>query len=93
MASIEIIPPPYKPHCETHEALQEIILTTSNNICWFKKLGSWTVGLLSLLITITFPTVVAFFVYTARMETRLTLIEQTVHQHIVEVQRQQDKHK
>ena len=79
----------FKPHCETHDALQEIIVTTSNNIAWFKKLGSWTVGLLGLLITITFPTVVAFFVYTARMETRLTVLEQIVTHHIIEVERKQ----
>ena len=81
----------YKSHCTTHNSLQDIIMNTANNMGWVKKIGSTIVGLLAAILTITLPSVIVFFVYIAKVDTRLTVLEKTVEQHIAMINTKKDK--
>lgn len=69
-------------HCETHDDIKGAIDIANSNQEWFQKIGKVIVGLLSTILVLVIPALITFFVYIARIETRVSLMEQSLKSHI-----------
>lgn len=68
--------------CNSHAAMQELVTITANNSGWFKTVGKVIIGMMGGLFAIIIPSLITFFVYISHLETRLTVLEQKLTNHI-----------
>ena len=68
--------------CPSHASMSELVTITANNTGWFKTIGKVIIGMLGGLFAILIPALITFFIYMSHIETRLTVLEQSVINHI-----------
>lgn len=68
--------------CPSHASMSELVTITANNTGWFKTIGKVIIGMLGGLFVILIPALITFFIYMSHIETRLTVLEQSVINHI-----------
>ena len=68
--------------CPSHDSMQKLVTITATNTEWFKTVGKVLIGMVCGLFAVIIPSLITFFIYISHLETRLTVLEQKVTNHI-----------
>lgn len=64
--------------CKVHEQEVGLIHEVANDVRWIRRIGTWFFGITGGAIVLLVPLMVAFLVYVAKIDRRLSLVEHKV---------------